>query len=106
MLAFILRRFLGMIAILVAGGDPASRMAGKTPTRENVQNIREKWGFNRPIYIQYVKMMEKAGNGVLPGRHGEYDVLTSFQNRQNVAEEIKKGIPATMSLCIGAGIIW
>ncbi len=119
MLTFIIRRFIGMIAvlfavsvlvfiifILVPGGDPASRMAGKNPTAENVQNIREKWGFDRPIYVQYVKMMEKAANGFLPGPHGEYDILTSFQNRQNVAEEIKKGIPATFSLCIGAGIIW
>jgi len=119
MLAFILRRIIGMIAvlfavsvlvfiifILVPGGDPASRMAGKNPTAENVQNIREKWGFDRPIYVQYVKMMEKAANGLLPGPHGEYDILTSFQNRQDVAAEIKKGIPATFSLCIGAGIIW
>jgi peptide/nickel transport system permease protein len=119
MLPFILRRFIGMLAvlfavsllvfvifILVPGGDPASRMAGKNPTRENVQNIRHKWGFDRPFYVQYVKMMEKAANGVLPGKHGEYDVLTSFQNRQNVSKEIEKGIPATLSLCIGAGIIW
>jgi peptide/nickel transport system permease protein len=118
MLAFILRRIIGMIAvlfavsvlvfiifILVPGGDPASRMAGKNPTAENVQNIRHKWGFDRPIYIQYVKMMQKAANGIL-GKNGEYDILTSFQNRQNVAKEIKKGIPATFSLCIGAGIIW
>jgi peptide/nickel transport system permease protein len=118
MLAFILRRFVGMIAvlfavsllvfvifILVPGGDPASRMAGKNPTAENVQNIRHKWGFDRPFYVQYVKMMQKAANGIL-GKNGEYDILTSFQNRQNVAKEIKKGIPATLSLCIGAGIIW
>src|SRR5215210_6539715 len=118
MLAFILRRFIGMLAvlfavsvlvfiifILVPGGDPASRMAGKNPTSENVQNIRHKWGFDRPIYVQYVKMMQKAANGIL-GTNGEYEILTSFQNRQNVAKEIKKGIPATFSLCIGAGIIW
>jgi peptide/nickel transport system permease protein len=119
MLAFILRRLIGMVAvlfavsllvfvifILVPGGDPASRMAGKNPTRDNVQNIRHKWGFDKPFYVQYVKMMEKAANGILPGKHGEYDVLTSFQNRQNVTKEIEKGIPATFSLCIGAGIIW
>ena len=119
MVAFIIRRLIGMIAVLFAvsllvfvifilipGGDPASRMAGKNPTRDNVQNIRHNWGFDRPFYVQYVKMMEKAANGILPGPHSEYDVLTSFQNRQNVTEEIKKGIPATASLCIGAGIIW
>lgn len=95
-----------IIFILIPGGDPASRMAGKNPTRDNVENIRKKWGFDRPVYVQYVKMMEKAANGFLPGKHGEYDILSSFQNRQNVAAEIRKGIPATFSLCIGAAIIW
>jgi peptide/nickel transport system permease protein len=117
--AFILRRLIGMVAVLFAvsvivfivfilipGGDPADRMAGKNPTPQNVQNIRQKWGFDRPVYIQYGLMMKKAFTGLLPGRHGEYDILTSFQNRQNVAAEIKRGLPATFSLSIGAGIIW
>jgi peptide/nickel transport system permease protein len=117
--AFVIRRFIGMLAvlfavsllvfivfILVPGGDPADRMAGKNPTPQNVANIRQKWGFNRPFYIQYGLMMKKAATGFLPGRHGEYDILTSFQNRQNVAAEIKRGLPATFSLSIGAGIIW
>jgi peptide/nickel transport system permease protein len=119
MAAFIVRRLLGMVAVLLAvsflvfvvfilipGGDPAARMAGKNPTPTNVQNIRKKWGFDRPFYVQYVQMMKKAATGLVPGEHGEYDVLSSFQNRQNVAHQIERGIPATFSLCIGAGIIW
>jgi peptide/nickel transport system permease protein len=43
---------------------------------------------------------------LIPGKHGQYDVLRSFDTRQDVAHEIKRGIPATMSLCIGAAIIW
>jgi len=119
MAAFIARRLIGMIAVLIAvsllvfivfilvpGGDPADRMAGKNPTPENVQNIREKWGFDRPFYVQYALMMKKAFTGLLPGQHGEYEILTSFQNRQDVAAEIKRGLPATFSLSIGAAIIW
>jgi peptide/nickel transport system permease protein len=119
MLAFTIRRVIGMFAVLFAvsllvfvvfillpGGDPAERMAGKNPTPENITNIREKWGFDEPFYVQYVKMMQKAANGLLPGPHGEYDILRSFDTRQDVVHEIKKGIPATFSLCIGAGIIW
>jgi len=119
MLSFIVRRLIGMVAVLFAvsllvfvvfilipGGDPAERMAGKNPTPENVHNIREKWGFDQPFYVQYVKMMQKAANGVLPGKHSEYDILRSFDNRQDVVHEIVKGIPATFSLCIGAGLIW
>ena len=67
MTAFIIRRIIGMFAvlfavsvlvyivfILVPGGDPAERMAGKNPTPDNIQNIREKWGFDKPFYVQYV----------------------------------------------------
>ena len=32
--------------------------------------------------------------------------LVSYQNQRNVLDQIKKGIPITFSLCIGAGIIW
>jgi peptide/nickel transport system permease protein len=119
MAAFVLRRLLGMVAVLFAvsvlvfiifilipGGDPAARMAGKNPTPQNIVNIRKKWGFDKPFYVQYAEMMKKAAVGLTPGKHGEYDVLSSFQNRQNVAHQIERGIPATFSLCIGAGIIW
>jgi peptide/nickel transport system permease protein len=103
---FMVSLLVFVVFILVPGGDPAERMAGKNPLPANITNIREKWGFDKPFYVQYVKMMEKAATGVLPGKHGEYDVLTSFQNRQNVVHEIKRGLPATFSLCIGAAIIW
>jgi peptide/nickel transport system permease protein len=95
-----------IVFILIPGGDPAARMAGKNPTPQNIVNIREKWGFDKPFYVQYFEMMKKAATGLLPGKHGEYDVLSSFQNRQNVAHQIERGIPATFSLCIGAGLIW
>jgi peptide/nickel transport system permease protein len=119
MTAFIIRRLLGMVLVLflvsflvflifivVPGGDPASRMAGKNPTHANVINIRHRWGFDRPFYVQYYEMMKKAATGLLPGPHGQYDVLRSFQNQTDVVQQIKRGMPATFSLAIGAGIIW
>ena len=119
MTAFIIRRFLGMIAVLFAvsilvflifiivpGGDPASRIAGKHPTPQNVVNIKKKWGFDKPFYVQYYEMMRKVGTGLLPGNHSQYDVLRSFDDQTNVVHEIKKGMPATFSLTIGAGLIW
>ena len=119
--AFLIRRLIGMVLVLVAvsfivfivfilvpSGDPASRMAGKNPTRANIINIRKKWGFDQPFYIQYVRMMEKAGNGlgIIPGKHGPYDVLRSFGSQTDVVAQIKRGLPATLSLSIGAGVIW
>jgi len=107
--AFILRRLLGMIVVLIVvsfvvfaifivvpGGDPAVRIAGKNATDQNIENIRETWGFDKPFYTQYYLMMKKALNGD----------LVSYTNQTNVVEQIKEGIPATFSLAIGAGLIW
>ena len=73
MVAFIIRRFIGMILVLfvvslfvflifivVPGGDPAVRIAGRTATDQNIANIRHDWGFDRPFYVQYYEMMKKA----------------------------------------------
>jgi peptide/nickel transport system permease protein len=116
---FLVRRLIGMAAVLFAvsllvfvvfiivpGGDPAARIAGKNPTAQNIINIRKKWGFDKPFYVQYARMMEKAANGLRPGHHDPYSVLRSFANQTDVAREIKKGLPATFSLSIGAGLIW
>ena len=109
MLAFLVRRTIGailvcigvtfvvfVIFIVVPGGDPAQRIAGKNATPQNVENIRHDWGFDRPFYIQYYKMMEKMATGS----------LVSYTSQQNVVQQIEQGMPATFSLSIGAGVIW
>jgi peptide/nickel transport system permease protein len=107
--AFIIRRTLGAVIVLavvsfltfcifivIPGGDPATRMAGKNATDENIANIRETWGFDQPFYVQYAKMMKKVFTGD----------LISYTTQQDVIAEIKRGLPATLSLAIGAAIIW
>jgi peptide/nickel transport system permease protein len=109
MAAFVVRRTLGAILVLLAvsfitfaifivipGGDPAERMAGKNATDENIANIRATWGFDQPFYVQYGKMMQKVFSGD----------LISYTTQQNVIQEIKRGLPATISLAVGAAIIW
>jgi hypothetical protein len=68
-------------------------MAGKNPTPENIHNIREKWGFDKPFYVQYARMMQKAANGLTPGPHSEYDILRSFDTRQDVRARDREGHP-------------
>jgi peptide/nickel transport system permease protein len=107
--AFIIRRALGAVLVLAAvsfltfcifivipGGDPAERMAGKNATDENIANIRETWGFDQPFYVQYGMMMKKVFTGD----------LISYTTQQDVLAEIKRGLPATISLAVGAAIIW
>jgi peptide/nickel transport system permease protein len=109
MLAFLVRRTIGAILVMIAvtfivfvifivvpGGDPAVRIAGKNANDANIAHIRHDWKFDKPFYEQYWVMMEKTFSGT----------LVSYTSQQNVVSQIVQGIPATFSLAIGAGIIW
>ncbi len=120
MLAFVVRRLLGMVVVLfvvsffvflvfivIPGGDPAVRIAGRTANDQNIENIRKTWGFDEPFYVQYVDLMKKAANGLRPGCcEGQQSELRSQTNQVNVVDQIRAGVPATFSLAIGAAIIW
>jgi peptide/nickel transport system permease protein len=109
MLAFVIRRLIGAVLVLFAvsvlvfaifvivpSGDPAVRIAGKNANDQLIENIRETWGFDKPYYVQYWRMMEKTFKGQ----------LVSYTNQTNVLDQIKEGVPATFSLSIGAALIW
>jgi peptide/nickel transport system permease protein len=109
MARFIVRRVLSMIAVLFAisvltflifqaipNGDPAQRLAGRTATPETIAAIRRTWGFDRPIYDQYVLTMKKIFTGQ----------VISYSQQVNVDHQIIQDLPPTLSLAIGAGIVW
>jgi peptide/nickel transport system permease protein len=85
-----------LIFIVVPGGDPATRIAGKNATDQNIANIKHAWGFDRSFPVQYWEMMKRMFNGE----------LVSYTSQQKVLDQIIQGMPATFSLTIGAGIIW
>jgi peptide/nickel transport system permease protein len=106
---FVVRRLISMGLVLIAisiltflifqaipNGDPAVRLAGRTSTPETVAAIRKSWGFDQPIYVQYLTTMKKIFTG---------DVI-SYSQQVNVMEQIRQDLPATISLAVGAGIIW
>lgn len=109
MARFVIRRIASMLVVLFAisvltflifqaipNGDPAQRLAGRTSTPETVAAIRRTWGFDKPIYDQYLLTMKH----VLAG-----DVI-SYTQQVNVGQEILQDLPPTLSLAIGAGVIW
>src|SRR5919199_2508743 len=109
MLAFVVRRLIGAVAVLAAvsfivflifivarGGDRAVRIAGKNANDQLIASIRHNWGFDRSFIVQYGIMMKKAFTGE----------LVSYTNQTDVVQQIKEGLPATLSLSIGAAIIW
>jgi len=85
-----------LIFNVIPNGDPAVRMAGKQPTNTQIEAIREEWGFDEPIYVQYATTMRKVVTGD----------LKSYTTQLPVADEIIRGIPRTFSLAIGAALLW
>ncbi len=109
MLRFTVRRLLNMAVVLVAisiatflifdvipNGDPVLRIAGRSADAQTRKQVRHDYGFDRPLYVQYARLMGQAADGS----------LVSYTTRANVRDEIGRGIPATASLVIGAAVIW
>jgi len=106
---FVARRLVGAVAVLVAisvvtflifqaipNGDPAQRLAGRLATPQQVRDVRRQWGFDKPIYVQYAKTMEK----VLTGR------VYSYSQQLNVESEIGRDLPVTLSLALGSAVLF
>jgi peptide/nickel transport system permease protein len=106
---FIVRRLAGMVVVMFAvsvltflifnvipNGAPEDRMAGKNSTPVQIAAIRREWGFDKPLYTQYYTTMKKVLDGD----------LISYANQTNVVDEIKRGIPRTFALAIGAALLW
>ena len=109
MIRFAARRLASMVLVLFAvsvlvflifnaipGGDPATRIAGNYVTPTQLEVIRHEWGFDRSLPVQYAQMMEKLFGGK----------LISYFSGLDVREEIWKGLPRTLSLALGAALLW
>jgi len=100
---YILRRVLLMIPIVLgvatlsfilmklAPGDPAAAYLGDKATPENVAQLRQAWGLNEPMIIQYFQFLA----GLLVGDFGQ-----SFIFQTSVLELLKLRMPATLLLML------
>ena len=105
MLRFVARRLLLLVPILLGvsillflwiralPGGPAESLLGERATPEAVEQIERIYGLDRPIYVQYVKYLEKLVTG---------DLGTSIASRRPVTEEIGRRFPATIELALAA----
>jgi peptide/nickel transport system permease protein len=107
---FVVRRVAVMVGLLVAislvtfllfivvlpNGNPAALLAGRLATPAEVHLIAVRYGFDKPIWIQYLRTMEHIFDGT----------SYSYQSGFNVLSELEAGLPTTLSLALGAGLIW
>ncbi len=108
---YIIRRLLWVIVLLIVvsavtfiifyalpSADPAVLRAGRSPNPALIASIRHNLGLDKPIYVQYWRYMK---NVVLHFNFGY-----SYQFSQPVRTMIFQRLPATISLTVGAVVVW
>ncbi len=105
---YVVKRFLSVIPVLIGvtlltftishiiPGDPVRATLGPYPSPEVVEQLKQKWGMDRPVYVQYFRYMKNLIRG---------DVGRSFQTNRAVIEDLKQFFPATFELTIFSMII-
>ena len=114
---YLIRRVLFMILVLfvvslitfiifvkLPASDPARRAAGRQTTPENVAAARHAFGLDRPLYVQYGRFAK--GLIPWPGLFLNEDVYYSYSNFVPVKEEIFSRLPVTITLAVGAAVLW
>jgi peptide/nickel transport system permease protein len=87
-----------LIFFATPGADPAARIAGRNASPETLEAVRKDFGFDRPLYVQYGRLMERLFIT---------QDLTSFVNRGwKVVPAVIDVAPVTLSLVTGAAILW
>ena len=111
MLTFALRRSASAVFVLFSisvlvfliffatpGVDPAARIAGRNADQATLAQVSHEFGLDRPLPVRYGLMMQHL--------FVQRD-LTSFVNRGvKVIPQITQAIPTTLSLVLGAAVIW
>jgi peptide/nickel transport system permease protein len=87
-----------VVFVILPSADPALLRAGRNPSPEVVQAIRENLGLDKPWYAQYAIYVK---NLVV-----HFDFGYSYQNNIAVRETIFDRLPATVSLAVGGAIVW
>jgi len=76
--------------------DPARAIAGRNATPTTVQQVSEKFGFDKPIYVQYGNTMKLIFTGQ----------IIDYQDNLNVVSQFGQRFPVTVSLVVPAAILW
>ena len=107
MLAFVIRRLLQAILVMLAVafvafllfqyvGDPVTQMLGQDATPEDRARLRADLGLDQPFFIQFANFV---GNAV----QGDFGI--SLRQGRAVSTLLEERLPATLELSLVAGLI-
>jgi peptide/nickel transport system permease protein len=108
MLGYIIRRIVFGAAVLlgtsiitfllafVVPGDPAIAMAGAKADPQTLSTIRKELGLDQPVYVQYMRYLDRAVHG---------DLGRSYIRRESVTGLILSRFPATAILALAAMVL-
>lgn len=115
---FILRRFMMLIPVLVgvsavsfliiqlAPGDPAQLMAGLDATQSDIEMLREKFGLNRPLLVQYGMFIRGFFSGELMSLRYEAPVMEVILSRLgNTLVLALTSIVLAVAIGVSAGVL-
>src|SRR6266567_3955878 len=111
MALFIVRRLLGLVAVLLAitvlvsliflatpGVDPTRSLARRNPTPETIAAVRHQFGLDRSKPVQYLLMMKRL--------FISRDLVSYGNQALEVVPAITSAAPVDFSLVFGAAVIW
>jgi peptide/nickel transport system permease protein len=98
-LLFIIITFVTFVIFFMGPNDPArAQCGGDQAQRACLKLVTEKYGLDRPLYIQYAKFFDRL---VIHQSLG-----TSYATGQSINEAIGKAAPVTASLVFGGAVLW
>src|SRR4051795_13745678 len=95
---FVISFAVFLLFFVVAPGDKAGNFCGRGCTPERLAQIRALYHLDQPWYDQYLLYVKRLVLHADPGY--------SFNNAQPVRAIIIDRAPITMSLALGAAVVW
>ncbi|MFJ4224827.1 ABC transporter permease [Microbacterium sp. NPDC089695] len=124
MFGFIIRRTAALVVLLlvvsfvtfalfqIGPADPAAAACGQECTPERIEQARVALGMDKPFLVQYAVYLSGFFGDRMIGAPGAEQICAwpclgkSFQTNENVTDVIVRALPYTLSIAIGAVILW
>ena len=98
LLLWVVSGILFIVFNVMPSADPALLRAGKRAEPEVIQSIRETFGLDRPVYVQYLDYMKDV--------FLHFDFGRSYRNDVDVRSQLLDRLPNTLMLIAGAVVVW